>query len=139
MPGNPRFGAAATATVAGTVARKSDTAIVVTTAAGKKVTINVSPTTRYVVRGVATPTLANVPVGSRIAAQGTLNKDGSLNATLVQVTLNGQPGIGGGRNPGGVNPGVPNPSRRNSGSVSPGARTPGSTRSPKPSASSSAR
>jgi hypothetical protein len=133
MPGNSRAGQVATATVTGTVARKSNTAIVVTTAAGKKVTINVSPTTRFVVRGVATPTLASVSVGNRIAAQGTLNKDGSLDAKQVQVIANGMPGMGAGRNPGGVNPGGRSP-----GIVNPGARTPGSPPSPKPSASSSA-
>ena len=127
-PGTPRLGQAARATVAGTVARKSATALVVTTMAGKKVTINVSPTTRLVVRGVATPTLGNVSVGNWIVAQGKLNKDGSLDATLVQVTPNGMPGMGGGRNPSTVNPGR----------VNPGRRTPGSTPSPKPSASASA-
>jgi hypothetical protein len=122
MPGNPRPGQIATTTVNGTVARKSGTALVVTTAAGKQVTINVSPATRYAVRGVATPTLANVSIGNRIAVQGTLNKDGSLDATLVQVTANGQPGTGGaGRNPGGRG-GAP-------------SRAPGPVQSPVPSSS----
>ena len=138
-PGNPRLGQAASATVVGTVARKSDTAIVVTTMAGKKVTINVSPTTRLVVRGVATPTLGNVSVGNWIVAQGKLNKDGSLDATLVQVTPNGMPGMGGGRNPSTVNPGgVRTPGVVNPGRVNPTPRTRGSTPSPKPSASASA-
>jgi hypothetical protein len=34
-------------------------------------------------------------VGDRIAAQGTLNADGSLNATVVEAGTNDQPGFGG--------------------------------------------
>jgi hypothetical protein len=91
----------APATVQGTVASKTSTTIVVTTAAGKKVTIDVSSATKYSVRGVSSPTLANVAVGDRIAAQGTLNADGSLNATVVQAAPNDQPGFGGFGGPGG--------------------------------------
>ena len=80
----------------GTVASKTATTIVVTTAAGKTVTVDVSSTTKYTVRGVTSPTLADVAVGDRIAAQGTLNADGSLNATMVQAAANDQPGFGGG-------------------------------------------
>ena len=91
----------APSSVAGTVASKTATTIVVTTAAvgttpGKTVTVNVSATTRYSVRGVTSPTLANVAVGARIVASGTLNADGSLTATLVQAAANDQPGFGGG-------------------------------------------
>ena len=89
MPGNPGLGAATNAPIIGVVASKTDTAIVVTTAACKTVTVNVSSATRYSVRGVASATLANITVGDRIAAQGTLNADGSLNATLVQAGVNG--------------------------------------------------
>jgi hypothetical protein len=84
------------ASVQGTVASKTATTIVVTTAAGKAATVDVSSATRYTVRGVSTPTLADVAVGDRIAAQGTLNADGSLNATMVQASPNDQPGFGGG-------------------------------------------
>lgn len=102
MPGNPRLGAAAGTPVIGTVASKTDTSIVVTTAAGKTVTVNVSSTTRYSVPGVTSATLANIAVGNRVVAQGTLNADGSLNGTLVQTATNGQPGSGrGGRGFGG--------------------------------------
>lgn len=94
MPGNPGLGATTQAPVIGVVASKADTAIVVTTTAGKTVTVNVSPATQYSVRGVASPTLANITVGERIVVQGTLNADGSLNATLVQVGVSG--GLGGG-------------------------------------------
>jgi hypothetical protein len=98
IPGNPRLGEpAAQPAVFGTVASKTATTIVVTTTAGKTVTVNVSADTTYSVRGVAAASLADVAVGSRIAAQGTLNADGSLNATIVQTVTAGQPGIGGGR------------------------------------------
>jgi hypothetical protein len=82
--------------VTGTVASKTPTTIVVTTTAGKSVTVNVSAATKYSVRGVASPTLANVAVGYRISAQGTLNADGSLTATAVQSAPNDQPGFGSG-------------------------------------------
>ena len=86
----------APSSVQGTVASKTSATIVVTTKAGKTVTIDVSAATRYSVRGVSAPTLANVAVGDRITAAGTLNADGSLNATTVQAAPNDQPGFGGG-------------------------------------------
>ncbi len=93
----------APSTVQGTVASKTSTTIVVTTTAGKTVTVDVSSTTRYSVRGVSSATLADVAVGDRIAADGSLNSDGSLNATTVQAAPNDQPGFGGigGRGSGG--------------------------------------
>jgi hypothetical protein len=98
IPGNPRLGGpVAQAPVFGTVASKTATTIVVTTTVGNTVTVNVSAGTTYSVRGVAAASLADVAVGNRIAAQGTLNADGSLNATVVQTVSAGQPGIGGGR------------------------------------------
>ena len=89
------------ASVLGTVASKTATTIVVTIAAGKTVTVDVSSATKYAVRGVSAPTLSNVVVGDRIAAQGTLNADGSLAATIVQAAPNDQPGFGGFGGPGG--------------------------------------
>jgi hypothetical protein len=86
----------APSSVQGTVASKTSVTIVVTTKAGKTVTIDVSAATKYSVRGVSAPTLANVTVGDRITAAGTLNADGSLNATTVQAAPNDQPGFGGG-------------------------------------------
>jgi hypothetical protein len=80
------------AAVTGTVASKTATSIVVTAMGGKTVTVNVSSTTRYSVRGVARPTLDDVAVGARITAQGTLNSDGSIAATVVQAFPNIQPG-----------------------------------------------
>jgi hypothetical protein len=91
--------------VQGTVASKTATTIVVTTTAGKTVTVDVSSATKYSVRGVSAPTLANVAVGDRIAAQGTLNADGSLAATMVQSGPKDQPGFGGFG--GGMAPGGP--------------------------------
>ena len=51
------------ALVLGTVASKTSSTIVVTTAAGKTVTVNVSSSTKYSVRGVASATLDSVAVG----------------------------------------------------------------------------
>jgi hypothetical protein len=104
--------------------------MVVTTAAGKTATVDVSSATRYTVRGVSAPGIADIAVGDRIVAQGTLNADGSLNATTVKTVPNGQPGFGGsggrgsggggrgfggGRGPGG---GVPLPTPLPSGATS---------------------
>lgn len=91
----------APATVQGIVASKTASTIVVTTSAGKTVTVNVTASTKYSVRGQTNPTLANVAVGARIAAQGTLNSDGSLTATVVESAPNDQPGFGGGFGGGG--------------------------------------
>jgi hypothetical protein len=99
----------APSSVEGTVASKTAATVVVTTSAGKTVTIDVSTATKYSVRGVASATLADVAAGDRIAAQGTLNSDGSLAATMVQAAPNDQPGFGGfgggGFGPGGHGPG----------------------------------
>ena len=85
----------APSSVQGTVASKTATTIVVTMAAGKTVTLDVSSSTKYSVRGVSSATLADVAVGDRISASGSLNADGSLNATFVQAAPNDQPGFGG--------------------------------------------
>lgn len=85
----------APASVQGTVASKTADTIVVTTTAGKKVTVDVSATTKYSVSGISAPTLANVAVGDRIMAEGALKADGSLAATMVQASPTGQPGFGG--------------------------------------------
>lgn len=91
----------APASVQGTVASKTTTTIVVTTTSGKTVTVDVSSATKYTVRGVSSPTLANIAVGDRIAAEGTLNSNGSIAATVVQAAPNDQPGFGGFGGPGG--------------------------------------
>ena len=106
IPGNPRLGGpVAQPAVLGTVANKTASTIVVTTTAGQTVTVNVSADTTYSVRGIAAASLADVAVGNRIAAQGMLNADGSLNATVVQTVSAGHPGIGGGRRGFGGGPG----------------------------------
>jgi hypothetical protein len=99
------------ALVLGTVASKTSSTIVVTTTAGKTVTVNVSSSTKYSVRGVSAATLDSVAVGYVVQAQGTLNADGSLTATVVQAAPNtrqrvpgfgagrGFPGFGGGQTP----------------------------------------
>ena len=87
--------AARRASVQGTVASKTATSIVVTATGGKTITVNVSSATRYSVRGVAKATLSDVAMGDRIVAQGMLNSDGSLAATVVQTAPNVQPGSGG--------------------------------------------
>ena len=91
----------ADSTVNGTVASKSATTIVVTTAPGKTTTVNVSAATKYVVLGKSSATLADIAVGARVIATGTLNSGGSLDATRVQA------GFGGPFNPGAVGSGVP--------------------------------
>jgi hypothetical protein len=85
----------APSTVSGTVASKTGSTIVVTTSDGKSVTVDVTSSTKYFVRGVSNATLANVAVGSRIVAVGTLNSNGTLAATSVEAGANGQPGLGG--------------------------------------------
>jgi hypothetical protein len=85
----------APSSVQGKVASKTPATIVVTTMAGKTVTVDVSAATKFSARGVSAATLANVAVNDRIVATGTLNADGSLNATKVQVAANDQPGFGG--------------------------------------------
>jgi hypothetical protein len=82
--------------VQGTVASKTASTIVVTTTAGKTLTVNVTSTTTYSIRGVSGATLVNVAVGDRIAAEGALNSDGSLTASMVEAAANDQPGFGGG-------------------------------------------
>jgi hypothetical protein len=78
------------ATVQGTVQSKTSSTIVVS-ANGTTVTVNVNASTRYIVRGQSSPTLADIAVGDRIVAQGTHNADGSITATLVQAGTNDQP------------------------------------------------
>jgi hypothetical protein len=112
------------AAVRGTVAGKTATTIVVTTSPGKTVTVNVSSSTKYVVRGVTAPTLSDVAAGAFVVASGTLNADGSLNATNVQAGFGGGPGFGG------VGSGIPGGPGRGrwpsgGGTGTPGATTPG--------------
>jgi hypothetical protein len=108
IPREPGEGFSGGAPVAGIVASKTASTIVVTTLTGKTVTVDVSSATRYLVRGVAGPSLADIAVGSRIAAQGTFNADGSLNATQVQAgSRGGSGGFEGGRGRTGVPTPIP--------------------------------
>ena len=111
------------AAVRGTVASKTATTIVVTTSPGKTVTINVSSTTKYMVRGITAPTLNDVATGAFIVATGTLSADGSLSATNVQAGFGGGPGFGG------VGSGIPGGPGRgrwpSGGSGASGTTTPG--------------
>jgi hypothetical protein len=74
-----------TSSVTGTVASKTSTSMVVTTATGKSVTVNVTADTKYSVPGMTGATLASVAVGDRVQATGVLNADGSITAISVQV------------------------------------------------------
>jgi len=49
------------------------------------VTIHVTATTTYQTRGTNASTLADVAVGNQVLAEGTLNTDGSLDATVIHV------------------------------------------------------
>ena len=84
----------AQSSVRGTVVSKTETTLVVT-AAGKTVKVDVSASTKYWVRGVAAPTLANIAVGDLITATGSLRADGSIDAAVVLATPKAQPGAGG--------------------------------------------
>jgi macrolide-specific efflux system membrane fusion protein len=93
--------------VFGTVASKTDATIVVTTLGNSSTTINVTASTTYSNGTRTAATLADVTVGATIVAQGTLNSDGSLNATVVQTGTNRMPGSGTGGFPGGGTGGFP--------------------------------
>lgn len=94
--------------VVGTVAGKTPSTIVVTAAGGRSVTVDVTSSTRYMVRGVASPTIADIAVGSTISAQGTYQPDGTFNATAIQLGGRFRGGRGFGGNGGGIRP-LPSP------------------------------
>jgi hypothetical protein len=71
--------------VAGTVSAKTATTITITQPDGSSVTIHVGAGTTYQVAGVTTASLGDVAVGMKLVAVGTLNPDGSLDATAVQA------------------------------------------------------
>jgi hypothetical protein len=74
-----------TSSVTGTVASKTSSSMVVTTGAGKSVTVNVTADTKYSVPGMTGATLASVAVGDRVQATGVLEADDSITAITVQV------------------------------------------------------
>jgi hypothetical protein len=71
--------------VAGTVSAKTATSITITQRDGSSVTIHVDADTTYRVAGATTADLGDVAVGMRLVAVGTLNADGSLDATAVKA------------------------------------------------------
>jgi hypothetical protein len=71
--------------VAGTVTAKSSTTITIQQEDGTSVTINVGSDTTYSVAGVTDGDLGDVAVGMRLVAAGTLNPDGSLDATAIKA------------------------------------------------------
>jgi co-chaperonin GroES (HSP10) len=89
----------APAMVAGDVTARTSTTITVQVAGGTTTAIHVSSATTYRVAGKSSATLADIAVGSHIVAQGTLNADGSLQATDVASMPAGRgwgPGSGSG-------------------------------------------
>lgn len=67
----------------GTVTGKTANTITVTTKAGTPATIHVSSGTTYRIKGNAAAGLADIAVGDRVSAAGTLRADGSLDAVAV--------------------------------------------------------
>jgi hypothetical protein len=79
--------------VTGTVQSLDDTSITLSHLDGSTTVVHVSSTTTFQVIGVTNPTLADIKVGNVVEATGTLNNDGSLDATSV-VAFNGSMGGG---------------------------------------------
>ncbi len=71
--------------VAGTVTAKTATTITVEQRDGSSATIQVDGTTTYEVEGVTGADLGDVAVGMRLVAIGSLNPDGSVDATAVHA------------------------------------------------------
>jgi hypothetical protein len=67
------------------VTAKDASSITVTRRDGTKSVIHVSASTTFKVKGVATATLADIAVGGRVEAAGTLRADGSLDAVAVRA------------------------------------------------------
>jgi hypothetical protein len=71
------------ARIGGEVTATTKDTITVKQRDGKTATIKIGPDTKIAVRGDTTPTLAEIAVGMRVVAVGTLNADGSLSAQAV--------------------------------------------------------
>ncbi len=69
--------------VGGEVTATTKDSITVKRRDGKPATIKIGADTKFAVRGDTTPTLADVAVGMRVQAFGTLAADGTLSATFV--------------------------------------------------------
>jgi Cu/Ag efflux protein CusF len=96
----------APAVVAGIVTAKSGNSITLKDRSGGTITVNVDSSTTYQSRGTASASLADVAVGDVLNAEGTLNSDGSLNATAVQYGAAGAGVYGAGKGHG-FGPGRP--------------------------------
>ena len=100
--------------VVGRVTAKTADTITVERLGGGTVTIHVSGSTTFRVRGDTSPSLSDVTVGSVIGAAGTQRADGSLDARVVQTVPKAGRWFGGDRkfpNPNGTAPsGSPDPS-----------------------------
>jgi hypothetical protein len=71
------------ARVSGEVTAKTKDSITVRQRDGKTVTVKIAADTKFALRGDSSPSLADVSVGMKINAVGTLNADGSLTASSV--------------------------------------------------------
>jgi hypothetical protein len=95
----------APSTLVGQVTKVGADSITITQRDGSSATIKVNAKTAYKVAGSTNPTLADIKVGDDVLAQGTLNSDGSLDATIVaagnMTFREGGPGKFGGRGFGG--------------------------------------
>ncbi len=69
--------------IAGQVTAKTADTITVKRGDGTTATIHVSAKTTYQVKGKATASLADIAIGDRIGAEGTLRADGALDAVTV--------------------------------------------------------
>ena len=71
--------------IGGEVTATTKNSITVKLRDGKTATIKVVTDTKFSVRGDASPALTDIAVGMRVVALGTLNADGSLNASIVKA------------------------------------------------------
>jgi hypothetical protein len=67
----------------GVVTGKTGTTIVIKREDGSTATIHVSPATTYAIKSNHAASLADIAVGARVTAEGTLRADGSLDAAVV--------------------------------------------------------
>ncbi len=69
--------------VAGTVDSKTANSLTISQRDGTKVTVSVDASTKYLVRGSDSPSLADIAVGSRVAVVGTRQSDTAFAADVV--------------------------------------------------------
>jgi hypothetical protein len=78
--------------VLGTVSATAADSITLERGDGTTMTVHVTPTTTYTVRGITNATLADVKVGMVALAEGPQNPDGSLQALAVKAAARPQEG-----------------------------------------------